>query len=114
MSRSASPPPLPPPASATQPEPDTEVADFDASLDVDLDVGMSGTTAGDGAASQLPGTSQTAGAGGQLNATEDLPPAMPPPSRKDTTLREFLSRMDDYAPIVSLRSIFVSYAYYLL
>ncbi|KAK7420591.1 hypothetical protein QQZ08_010351 [Neonectria magnoliae] len=38
--------------------------------------------------------------------TEDAPPSMPPgfesrmPSRKDTSLREFLNKMDDCAPII--------------
>ncbi|KAK7414203.1 hypothetical protein QQX98_006897 [Neonectria punicea] len=38
--------------------------------------------------------------------TEDAPPPMPPglesrmPSRKDTSLREFLNKMDDCAPII--------------
>lgn len=45
---------------------------------------------------------QAAPAASQQNE-EEIPQPMEPkmPSRKDTSLKEFLTKMDDYAPIVS-------------
>ena len=60
-------------------------------LEQDPDVGMVGVE------ESQPGPSQQ-----QAGQEPDLTMPMPPPSRKDATLREFLSKMDDYAPIVSI------------
>jgi transcription initiation factor TFIID subunit 10 len=40
----------------------------------------------------------------QAAAPEDAPPVLESrlPTRKDTSLREFLTKMDDYAPIVRM------------
>lgn len=48
------------------------------------------------------------------NGPADAAPPAPPvpesrlPSRKDTSLREFLNKMDDYAPIVCLPALRIS------
>lgn len=69
---------------AIKPEPD-----LDPSIEQDIDMNADGTA-------------QAA------NADEVVEPiaAAPTPSKKETSLREFLSKMDDYAPIVcSLTSL---------
>lgn len=65
--------------SAIKPDPD-----IDASIEQDIDMNAD----------------QAQGA----NADDAVDPiaAAPPPSKKETSLREFLSKMDDYAPIVRL------------
>lgn len=72
--------------SAIKPEPD-----LDPSIDQDIEMNADGTAQG-------------------ANADEAVDPiaAAPTPSKKETSLREFLSKMDDYAPIVrpSLYSLF--------
>ena len=64
--------------SAIKPEPD-----LDPSIEQDIDMNADGTAQG-------------------ANADEAVDPiaAAPTPSKKETSLREFLSKMDDYAPIV--------------
>ncbi len=85
---------LPPPESQTQED------DIDASIEADID--MSGTS--------NPNT-MTLDGSGELDpsSSADLNPIAPPPdprvpTKKDASLREFLNKMDDYAPIVRLRS----------
>lgn len=61
--------------------------DLDASIEQDIDMNAdpsSGANADESDAAHL----------------ESIAPAAPP-SKKETSLREFLSKMDDYAPIVS-------------
>ena len=83
----------------------TEVTDAD--LEQDPDVGMVGADSMVEDSQTVPTATSSATATIQASAPEqqstdvtmaELPPA--PPSRKDATLREFLSKMDDYAPIV--------------
>lgn len=77
----------------------------DAELEQDPDVGMVGTQdTVEKTDSQQPSAAAAVAAAVAPAAPEqpdismEMPPA--PPSRKDATLREFLSKMDDYAPIV--------------
>ena len=63
--------------------------------DVEIDTEMADTQANAGAANGAPSS----------NTDQDMQEAQPQPTaaqhnRKDATLREFLSKMDDYAPIV--------------
>lgn len=64
--------------SAIKPDPD-----IDASIEQDIDMNADQTAQG-------------------ANADDTVDPiaAAPQPSKKETSLREFLSKMDDYAPIV--------------
>lgn len=79
------------PNTQTQP---TNLEDVDANIDNDLNPPRDSTT-----------TSGTMNADGALAAGEDSQAALPPletriPAKKDASLREFLSQMDEYAPIV--------------
>lgn len=66
-----------------KPEPD-----IDASIEKDIEMNADQTqTSGDDNA--------------PIPADVDPMAAAPPPSKKETSLREFLGKMDDYAPIVS-------------
>ena len=92
-------------------EPSTVEADQDSDQnatvnnDADLeDEIMGGTT-------EVPEENSAPQAAAQAPNTE-LPPSGPPPSRKDASLREFLGRMDEFAPIVCSNFV-TSYAQYL-
>lgn len=86
-------PPLPPNGSQEQPVPpetDSTIKpdpDLDASIEQDIDMTAEQTAAGE---------NPDEGAG-----AIDPIAAAPTPSKKETSLREFLGKMDDYAPIVS-------------
>lgn len=79
------------PASSTQPE-TTDSAikpdpDLDASIEQDVDMNEEQNAQGAGAPALAP-------------EVEPLAAAPPPPTKKETSLREFLGKMDEYAPIV--------------
>ena len=87
------------PTVAPKQEPDTAgpTADLDASIEQDIDMSGAGeniTTNGEAAAG---------GAEGQeaVPTSVDALAAAAAPSKKETSLREFLGKMDEYAPIVS-------------
>lgn len=69
--------------SAVKPDPD-----IDASIEQDIDMNAE--------PSQATGDDNV-----PLPTDVDQMAAAPPPSKKETSLREFLGKMDDYAPIVS-------------
>lgn len=71
--------------SVIKPEPD-----IDASIEQDIDMSAEQTAQG-------ANPDDNAGA---LAAEVDPITAAPTPSKKETSLREFLGKMDDYAPIV--------------
>ncbi|KAK2766885.1 hypothetical protein FQN54_006199 [Arachnomyces sp. PD_36] len=115
----------PAPASTSTPEPKSEsvtvkeepdatsAAALDASLEKE-DIDMGGTGGGDNTAPQASGSSTipavdgpgdvpTGGAGGgQTQASTEINPVAPAPAltKKDASLREFLGKMDEYAPII--------------
>ena len=66
--------------------------DIDASIEKDIDMNAesnaSAANPGDSASGALP------------TEVDTLAAAAPPPTKKETSLREFLDKMDDYAPIV--------------
>ncbi|KZF19484.1 transcription initiation factor IID, TAF10 subunit [Xylona heveae TC161] len=70
-----------------------EEKDLDASIDADIDMG--------GTSSQ-PNAMNMDGAADGDDDVDPVAPAPDPrvPSKKDATLREFLGKMDDYAPII--------------
>lgn len=74
-----------PPPSQSEDNIKTE-PDLDASIDKDVEMNTESQT----------GTDANTSAPGQ----DPMAPA-PEPSKKETSLREFLGKMDDYAPIVS-------------
>lgn len=71
----------PPESETDEPGPDQAL---DGTLDLDIDMNLN---------PQPTATSRAA-------TTEPIAEAPPAPTKKDVTLREFLSKMDDYAPIV--------------
>lgn len=85
-----------------QDQDDLEGDDIDAAVEQDINMNVSGNTAPGGDAG-----------GNAPNGTASLPtgieaPGNPvaafagaPPTKKESSLREFLSKMDEYAPIVS-------------
>ncbi|KAJ5159937.1 uncharacterized protein N7482_006941 [Penicillium canariense] len=85
-----------PPSSSAPPQPSADTADsaikpepdLDASIEQDIDMNVEQTGAGavDGA--------------GPLATDVDQLGASSTPSKKETSLREFLGKMDDYAPII--------------
>jgi hypothetical protein len=82
----------PNPPSATPVEPTTDSAvkpepDLDASIEQDIDMNAEQTQA-------------TGDDNAPLPTDVDPMAAAPTPSKKETSLREFLGKMDDYAPIV--------------
>lgn len=82
---------------APPPLPSTTEGDVDVDVDVDADAEMVDTQAN---------ASATAN-GATSNPDQDMQESQAPPTaaqqnRKDATLREFMSKMDDYAPIVRL------------
>jgi hypothetical protein len=88
----------PPPPSTTIPD----VSSKDATSvtepgDAGVDAEMTDNTA--------PAAGNTLVNGASSNADQDMTeaqaPSQPQHNRKDATLREFLAKMDDYAPIVS-------------
>jgi hypothetical protein len=82
-------------------EPAASDAPKDPEIDVDIDAEMTDTK---------PATAPNANGASSSNIDPDYPPQQdnqPSTSslhhnRKDATLREFLSKMDDYAPVVRL------------
>ncbi|KIW64105.1 hypothetical protein PV04_09062 [Phialophora macrospora] len=76
--------------------------DDNAGRDLDLDAEMQDASTQDGAARQNDNTDQdmTAQTDTQQRATGSAPSGSAQHNRKDVTLREFLSKMDDYAPII--------------
>jgi hypothetical protein len=82
--------------------------DDTAGRDLDLDAEMQDASTQDAAARENDNTDQdmTAQTETQQPATGSAPSGTAQHNRKDVTLREFLSKMDDYAPIV--RSVFHS------
>ncbi|MDI1486644.1 MAG: hypothetical protein OHK93_005876 [Ramalina farinacea] len=91
----SSPPPSaqPPISSSTQPPPDTtnDTLDPAADLDVDLEMQLDGPS--DGAANPLPSEE------GEGDEPATLPEPREP-TKKDISLRDFVAKMDDYAPII--------------
>lgn len=89
----------PPPVS--QP---SEGADNDEELefegDIDVDMGCTNSLDNSGSGPAQPASSSTVG--GAAPALPEIDPVgpAPVPTKKDASLREFLSKMDDYAPIV--------------
>ncbi|KKY18682.1 putative tfiid and and saga complex taf10 [Phaeomoniella chlamydospora] len=77
-------------AEPSQRSQDPPLAD-DNDLEQDPDVGMAGTEEAD---NQAPPNQPV------VPEAPGMAPPVPPPSRKDATLRELLSKMDDYAPII--------------
>ena len=75
--------PVPPETdSAIKPDPDID-ASIEQDIDMNADQAAAGANPDEGAAAAL-----------------DPLAAEPPPSKKETSLREFLGKMDEYAPIV--------------
>ena len=74
----------PPTTDSTQAGPDQTL---DGTLDIDIDMNLN--------PQPEPGSREA--------TTEAIPEPPPAPTKKDITLREFLSKMDDYAPIVRPR-----------
>lgn len=103
MADSQPPPSQPTNGSQEQPAPSSSTApvssdatvkpepDLDASIEQDIDMNA------DSAAGPNPDEGEA--------ALDPIAAALPP-SKKETSLREFLSKMDDYAPIVSPKSFF--------
>lgn len=85
--------PVPSSSVPTAPDPD-----LDEPIDQDIDMN---------AENQTTNTEDNAGMGGLPSSLDPLA-AAPPPSKKETSLREFLGKMDEYAPIVRffLNSLF--------
>lgn len=75
-----------------------EGEDIDASIEQDID--MAGTESNNNNAGENGSDPTAAAAAGGL-PVESVAPA-PPPTKKETSLREFLGKMDEYAPIVSV------------
>ncbi|CAF9933005.1 MAG: hypothetical protein HETSPECPRED_008514 [Heterodermia speciosa] len=71
----------PPTTDSTQAGPDQTL---DGTLDIDIDMNLN--------PQPEPGSREA--------TTEAIPEPPPAPTKKDITLREFLSKMDDYAPII--------------
>lgn len=74
--------------------------DIDASVEHDIDMAGTDTnnnTGENGNATANPSAAATAGG----LPVDPVAPA-PPPTKKETSLREFLGKMDEYAPIVSI------------
>lgn len=84
--------------------------DLDAVIDADVEMNTDENIAANGAAGGA-GADET-GAGGVGNPVQDDPvptsvdalAAAAAPSKKETSLREFLGKMDEYAPIVCFKS----------
>lgn len=84
--------------------------DLDAVIDADVEMNTDENIAANGAAGGA-GADET-GAGGVGNPVQDDPvptsvdalAAAAAPSKKETSLREFLGKMDEYAPIVCFTS----------
>lgn len=102
------------PTVAPKQEPDTAgpSADLDASIEQDIDMSGAGeytTTNGEAAA----GGANDPGVGGEgqeaVPTSVDALAAAAAPSKKETSLREFLGKMDEYAPIVSSLFLYLSY-----
>lgn len=82
--------PIPPSATPVEPTTDSAVKpepDLDASIEQDIDMNAEQTQA-------------TGDDNAPLPTDDDPMAAAPQPSKKETSLREFLGKMDDYAPIV--------------
>ena len=75
----------PDPEPSPEPGPDQTL---DGTLDVDIDMDLN--------PQQAPPSPEA--------TVEAIPEPPPAPTKKDISLREFLSKMDDYAPIVCLSS----------
>lgn len=87
----------------TQP---TETSTEDPSLDVDrdLDAEINPTSSTDTMAMNMDSANDAAGAAAapETNGLSAIPAVLEPriPQKKDTSLREFLGKMDDYAPLI--------------
>ncbi|CAI7675152.1 unnamed protein product [Penicillium manginii] len=82
--------PIPPSATPVEPATDSAVKpepDLDASIEQDIDMNAEQTQA-------------TGDDNAPLPTDVDPMAAAPTPSKKETSLREFLGKMDDYAPII--------------
>ncbi|KAF3483135.1 uncharacterized protein GIQ15_02459 [Arthroderma uncinatum] len=95
---------------ATEPK-DDDISSRDTGIKVNStgDITMGGTEpeAGDSAAPEAPGVADAAGTAPTNSAPAAAVPtglngieSIIPPSKKDTSLREFLGQMDDFAPII--------------
>ncbi|GAD97130.1 TFIID and and SAGA complex TAF10 subunit, putative [Paecilomyces variotii No. 5] len=74
-----------------------EGEDIDASIEQDID--MAGTDTNNNAGENgNTNADSTAAAAGSLPVESVAP--VPPPTKKETSLREFLGKMDEYAPII--------------
>jgi transcription initiation factor TFIID subunit 10 len=85
------------------PDGDTDLVGGD-DIDVSMDQGTN-MTAGDTANINMPGQNGGTNTGAPVNSNESFVPGIisnpvAPPSKKESTLREFLGKMDEYAPIV--------------
>jgi len=86
---------VPQPSQQASPSRPDQEEDIDASIEADID--MSGTS--------QPNPASLDGSGGVDSSGAEVDPVAPAPdprvpTRKDATLREFLSKMDDYSPII--------------
>lgn len=97
-------------------EPDTAAGpstDLDASIEQDIDMSGAGenTTTANGEAAAAGGAEDGVGGEGQeaVPTSVDALAAAAAPSKKETSLREFLGKMDEYAPIVSSLSLLPFY-----
>ena len=93
----ANPPSLSDDTPAVKSEPDAEL---DASIENDID--MTGTAKPD--AMNLDGAADADPAGVDMDPVAPGPEPRVP-SKKESSLREFISKMDDYAPIVGIAFI---------
>jgi len=87
---------------ADEPQPPAIVEDADAEMNVDEEATLEADTnveATQPDAMNLDGANDTE-APQRNGTTEAVPLEARIPAKKDATLREFLSKMDDYAPIV--------------
>jgi hypothetical protein len=100
----------PPPSTTTLPDASSKDAtSVTEPGDAGVDAEMTDNAPPAGGNTLVNGTSPTA----DQDMTEAQAPSQPQHNRKDATLREFLAKMDDYAPIVSLpRPCFVAYCYW--
>lgn len=75
--------------------------DIDASIEQDIDMAGTDTNTNNAGENGSASADPTAAAAAGGLPVESVAPA-PPPTKKETSLREFLGKMDEYAPIVSV------------
>lgn len=99
-------------------EESNEPALLDAQIEAEIEGGeqQQGTTQDTEPDGEPANTSGGAGAtaGNIDEAQHEGPLEARIPAKKDASLREFLGKMDDYAPIVSLHTSYITHSFYLL